>query len=102
MSSLGIDSSRSSILWPRRLRLIPGVDLRGFVPFLVVDRLAGEDAEGMKGAAVIDAHVGAGVLLLEFVLVVVLDVISSVVLFEGTWASGDPSGILAEIVCSGR
>jgi hypothetical protein len=102
MSSFGIDSSRSSTLWPRRLRLIPGVDLSGPVPFFMLDRAAGEDAEGMKGAAVIDAQVGAGVLLLEVMLVVVLFVISSVVLSEGTWASGDPIGMLAKIVCSGR
>lgn len=80
MSSFGIESSMSSILWPRRFRLIPGVDLRG----MVLERLAGEDAEGMKGAAVIDAHVGAGVLHLEVVLAVVLDVASSMVLFECT------------------
>ncbi len=102
MSSLGIDSSRSSILWPRRFRLIPGVDLRDVDPVLVPDRVAGEDVEGMKGAAVIDAQVGAGVLDLEVVLAVVLGVTSSVVLFEGTWARGDPIGMLADIVCNGR
>jgi hypothetical protein len=84
MSSLGIDSSRSSILWPRRFRLIPGVDLMGVNPALVLDRVAGEDAEGTKGAAVIEAHVGAGVLDFDVVLAVVLGVTSSVVLFEGT------------------
>ncbi len=101
MSSLGIDSSMSSILWPRRFRLIPGVDLMGIVPALVA-RVAGEFGEGMKGAAVIDAHVRAGVLDLDVVLAVVLGVTSSVVLFEHTWATGDPIGKLAEIVCNGR
>lgn len=74
----------SSILWPRRFLLIPGVHFKDPVQFLVLPRLAGEFAEGMKGAAVIDAHVGAGVLDLEVVLAVVLGVASSVVLFEHT------------------
>ncbi len=56
----------------------------------------------MKGAAVIDAQLGAGVLDFEVVLPVVLGVTSSVVLFEGTWARGDPIGRLADIVCKGR
>ena len=73
----------------------------GVVPFFVLERVAGEAAEGTKGAAVIDAHVGAGVLLLEVVLAVLV-VASSMVPLEGTWASGDPIGILAERACNGR
>jgi hypothetical protein len=92
----------SSILWPKRLRLIPGVDLREFVPPAVLDRVAGDDAEGTKGAAVIDAQVGGSVLDLDVVLLAVLGVTPSIVLFEYVWAKGDPIGRLAEIVCNGR
>jgi hypothetical protein len=73
----------------------------GIEPFLL-PRVAGDEAEGMKGAAVIDAQVGAGVFDLEVVLAVVLGVVSSVVLFEGTLTRGNPIGMLAEIVCNGR
>lgn len=82
MSSLGMESSISSILWPRRFLLIPGVELSRLVPFVLLDRVTGEADEGKKGAAVIDAHVGAGVLDLEVVLAVVLGVAPSIVLFE--------------------
>jgi hypothetical protein len=102
MSSLGMESSMSSILWPKRFRLIPGVDLRAFVPPAVLDRVAGEDAEGTKGAAVIEAQVGGSMLDLEVVLPVVLGVTPSMVLFEYVWAKGEPIGKLAEIVCNGR
>lgn len=76
--------------------------MAGPVPPLVVDRVAGEEAEGTKGAAVIDAHVGAGVLDFDVILLVVLEVTSSVVPFECTWTRGDPIGMLAESVCNGR
>lgn len=92
----------SSILWPKRFRLIPGVDLRGLVPPAVPDRVAGDDAEGTKGAAVMDAQVGGSVLDLEVVLAVVLGVTPSIVLFEYVWAKGEPIGRLAESVCNGR
>lgn len=69
---------------------------------LAVDRVAGDDAEGTKGAAVFEAHVGAGVFDFDMLLAVVLDMPSSVVPFDCTGTRGAPVGMLAEIACNGR
>ena len=92
----------SSTLWPRRFRLIPGVVLMGMVPILVPDRVAGDIVEGTKGAAVIDAHVVAGVLDFGGVLAVGQGVTSSVVLFDWVLSRGDPISTLPEVACNGR